>query len=62
MTAVCSPLCDYTCMHVEAEDVLGQRTEKQLCQEIEHRCIYTLYLSALKVLTVSLAFLLKARY
>lgn len=61
MTAACSPLCDNTCIHVEAEDVFGQRTKKELCEEVEHHCIYTLYLLALKVSTVTLA-PLKARY
>lgn len=61
MTAACSsPLCDYTCIQVEAEDVVGQRTVKELCEKVEH-CIYTLYLSAQKVLTATLAFILKPR-
>lgn len=49
MTAACSsPLCDYTYLHVKAEDALRQRTEKELCEKAEH-CIYTLYLLAQKL-------------
>lgn len=63
MTAACSsPLCDYTCIQVEAEGVVGQKTEKELCDKVEHYWFYTLYLSALKVLTATLAFILKAGY
>lgn len=62
MTAACSPLCDYRRIQVEAEDEVGQRTEKELSEKAEYHCIYTLYLSVLKVLTVTLAFILKARY
>jgi len=42
VTAACSsPLCDYMYLQ-EAEDVLQQRTEKELCEKAEHHCIYTL--------------------
>lgn len=64
MTAACSsPLCDYTYLHVKAEDALRQRTEKELCEKAEHHCIYTLYLLAQKlfVLMVTLAFILKVK-
>lgn len=42
-------LCDYTYLQAEAEDDVGYRTEKQLCEKAEHHCIYTLYLLAQKL-------------
>lgn len=63
MIGACSSLlCAYTCIQVEAEDVVAQRTEKELRDKVEHHWFYTLYLSALKVLTATLAFILKAGY
>lgn len=45
MIAACSsPLRDYTYLEVEAEEVLGQRTEKELCEKADQHCAYTLHI------------------
>lgn len=44
IAASSSPLRDYTYLEVEAEDVLGQRAEKELCEKADQHCIYTLHI------------------
>lgn len=39
-----SPLRNYTYLEVEAEDVLGQRPENELCEKADQHCIYILHI------------------